>query len=65
MVSGRLVESGDQVPVNVQSGFDRGMSHPGLDRLWMLAGSDQERSVAVPQIVEAESPKAVSGLSPF
>jgi len=52
-VGGSLVQTLEQVPVGIQSGFDRRVTEPFLNDLRVLSLRDQERCVGVAQIVES------------
>jgi len=43
-----------QVPVRVERGRDRGVSHSGLDRLRVHPRGDEQARVRVPQVVDAD-----------
>ena len=60
------VQTVEQMPVRVESGPNICMAKPRLYHLGMLAGRDQESSVSVPQVVEAESlePRSIESRPP-
>lgn len=49
----RVVNAREQVPVDIHRHGDRGVAEPGLDRLRMGPGGDQEAGGRVPRTVIA------------